>query len=155
MDRSEPIGNSLGVDDRRALHVKVRNSESESIPVYITSGATGKEFTNTFNTVNSVPSGSETLLVQYTVPLDKVFLINQAVGTGENIALFRLYIDNILVAISRTYFGGELNSAIKFVDGSDGGFKLLSGQLIKLTVEHNRPFVANFEGRLNGVLSDG
>lgn len=33
MDRSDPLGNSEGVDTRRALHTKIRNSNSEPIPI--------------------------------------------------------------------------------------------------------------------------
>jgi hypothetical protein len=40
MDRSKPIGNSEGTDDRGRLHVKVANQQTEPIPVYQTGSAT-------------------------------------------------------------------------------------------------------------------
>lgn len=33
MDRSEPIGNSEGLDSRRALHTKIKNTATE--PIYV------------------------------------------------------------------------------------------------------------------------
>jgi hypothetical protein len=44
MDRSKPIGNSEGTDDRGRLHVKVNNKDAEPVPVAIISEGPGSLF---------------------------------------------------------------------------------------------------------------
>ena len=39
MDRSEPVGNSIDIFSRRALHVKIGNTASEPIPITTVPGA--------------------------------------------------------------------------------------------------------------------
>jgi len=66
MDRSDPLGNSQDVFDRRALHTKVGNKPSEPIPTYLTSPA------NTFfvQTEETTDPGNDKLILSGTLAND-------------------------------------------------------------------------------------
>jgi len=56
MDRSQPLGNSVGDDARRRLHVKVANGSAEAIPVKITGSSDGNtiHLNGTVNTTTAL-----------------------------------------------------------------------------------------------------
>jgi len=61
MDRDEPLGNSLDVFLRRALHVKVGNTSTEAIPVYSSELGTPKYF----DIQNTTSPGIEKIIFSY------------------------------------------------------------------------------------------
>lgn len=148
MDRSTPIGNSPATDQRGRLHTKVSNSASEAIPVYITSAVSGS-VVNIFNQTTGVISGSETVIVSYTVPILKALSLNLCQFSGNNIALFNIYQDTTLIATYRTMFGTSLTGELNF-----SGLTFAAGTMIIIKVLQNRPSSGDFEGRIIGVLND-
>lgn len=149
MDRSIPLGNSVDVFTRRALHTKIGNSSSEPIPVYLSTPAASSSPTNTFDSVTNVASGSETTIVTYTVLAGTQIALDQVQFSGGNIALYSVYVDADKIATFRTYFGGELSGALTF-----SGLVVDPGSVLTLKVIHDRPYPADFEGRILGVVSN-
>jgi hypothetical protein len=147
MDRTTPLGNSNDVDNRRALHTKVKNSALEAIPVYITSGSSPTPI-NVFNSVASIPSGSETLLLTYTVAAAQELALSTISFSGENIALFNLYKNSVLISTYRTFFG-NLNGLMDMQ-----GLMFVATDIIELKVLQNRNSTANYEANLLGVLTN-
>ncbi len=154
MDRGYPLGNSEDIDGRRALHVKVKNKLSEAIPVFLTNPDLATEPINQFNDITNVASGSEAEIVSYTVPPATQFYLNFCQFSGENIAKYSVYIDSILIGTSRTYFGSSLSDHLDFQTDSGSAMIITSGKNISLTVIHNRPTTADFEGRIFGALQN-
>lgn len=62
MDRAEPLGNSLGNDARRALHVKVKNDPDEPIFVVITTAAANPFFATSEPDLLTTPGLPQTLI---------------------------------------------------------------------------------------------
>lgn len=65
MDRSKPIGNSEGSDDRGRLHVKVSNKDTEPIPVTISDSEPGEPFF--LDTYTPATPGTAQTLISHTV----------------------------------------------------------------------------------------
>lgn len=102
-----------------------------------------------FGQATSVPSGSETTVVTYTVPTGKTLYFISGSFSGQNLALFTLYINGAQEGIRRTYWG-NFNGTFDFTSGA--GIKVSAGNIIKITVIHNRPAAGDFDGTLYGVL---
>lgn len=155
MDRDFPLGNTIDVFGRRALHVKIGNKPDEPMPVYVVDAvATSNVVINQFNAISAVASGSETQIVSYTIPPAKKFIISLVQFSGENIAKFNFYVDGVLSATARTMFGSDLTGELRFDSPNGLGLELVAGQIISLKVLHPRPSVADFEGRILGALKD-
>ena len=151
MDRDSPIGNTEDVFLRRALHTKVGNKPSEAIPVYVTAGGSAFEFKNTYAEVNAVTSGSNTDIATYTVPVGKDFYLQSVAMSGTNIAQYTVTVDGNTVARLHTYFGGTLTTQLNFAHGADRGWKLTTGQVVKVRVIHLRPSLGDFNATIQGV----
>ena len=100
---------------------------------------------NEFNEINSVSSGVTTSILSYTALDDGK--LKQISVSGSNIAMYEILVDSNLVDKCYTYFGGSLNYIFDFKDGYD----ITSGQNILVRVTHNRPFVGDFNARLQYV----
>lgn len=149
MDRSEPLGNSLDIDARRSLHVKVKNKLTEAIPVTIQDAPTSSAiYLNEFNQINAVANSVETTIKTYTVPIGKVFNLTLVEVSGENIATYNIYINNILNAVRRTEFL-KLNEDFFFYSTS-----LAAGDILTVKVIHYRPIASQHETRIYGSLQN-
>lgn len=107
---------------------------------------------NVFSTISAVASGIETLIVTYTVPALSFFFLSLIEGSGENIAAYSVYKNGTKIAELRSYFGSSLNVVFPFDNGSKTGLFFIAGDVIELKVIHNRPMIADFEGRILGIL---
>lgn len=103
---------------------------------------------NAFNQVSAVPSGVLTQIVSYTVPALQQNVLERVSVSGENIALYTVLINGTPVDMQRTYFGGALNTQFDFTSSGNLGTVLSSGDVVSVTVLHNRPDAADFESRI-------
>jgi len=127
--------------------LKVNPDGSINVNITPSTGGTN-QVANKFNSINSVPNGVLTTLITYTVPLNKTSLLQRSQVSGENIAKYTLTINGAKAAVARTYFGGALNWDFDFTTGQDNGLVLNPGDVVMIQVIHNRPQVADFEGRI-------
>lgn len=151
------LGNSDGtlignVED--ALKTNLRDSSGNEVgtgsnPLIVNStGSVGRTSVNQFNESLAVASGASTTLVQYTVPTSSSFMLERISVSGENIALFTITVNSVTVDTQRTYFGGALNCEFNFISSGNQGYPLNIGDIVLVTVLHNRPDPGNFEGRI-------
>jgi len=103
---------------------------------------------NIFGTAAAVVSGATTTIVQYTVPLNKIAILERSVASGENIGAFTILINNVVQSIQRTYYAGGFNVTFEFITGQDNGLVLQPGDIVKVTILHNRPYTGNFDARI-------
>jgi len=104
-----------------------------------------------YNEVNSVPSGADTLVATYTVPLNKTFHLRHCMVSGTNIGVFTLKAADNSIAKKRTYFT-KFNEDFFFESDVSEGIKLTAGQTVKVYVRHSRPVVGDFNASIYGRL---
>lgn len=115
----------------------------------VSTPSAGNDVINKYSEANAVASGATTTVVTYTVPLSKTSAVLQRISvSGENIAKWTIFINSVQIDTRRTFFGSSLSEYFEFTTGGSDGVVLLPGDLIEVMVLHNRPFVADFEGRI-------
>lgn len=117
-------------------------------------GPTGTdgEFT-LFSDVSSVPASTITDVLTYTVAPDQQLSLARIEMSGDNIAVYEYYVNNVIAGRLRTYYGGPLNATFEFEDYPTKGLKpLVAGDVLKVRVTHQRPYVGAFEARIQGIL---
>src|ERR1035437_1596419 len=120
-----------------------------SINVNIVSTPTaGNDVVNRYSEANAGASGIITTVVQYTLPLSKTngVLIRISVS-GENIAKWTVFLNAVQLDTRRTFYG-NLNEYFEFATGGVDGVVLSPGDSVIVKVIHNKPYVADFEGRI-------
>jgi hypothetical protein len=103
---------------------------------------------NEYNEVVGVVAGVETVIVSIVLPANSNYQLQRAQFSGEQIAHYRLYVNNVCVGSCRTHHGSGLSNVIEFVGASDEGLQVDAGDTIELRVLHGRPGTGNFEGRI-------
>jgi hypothetical protein len=119
-----------------------------SIGVNILESDSNKRALNIYGEVTNVVAGVETTICTFTAGPGKKYRLQRAQFTGENIALYNVYINNVAIATSRTHHGSGLSDSIEFIGGSVEGIEVLTDDVVELRTTHIRPSTANFEGRL-------
>jgi hypothetical protein len=110
-----------------------------SINVNIVSTPSSNELEkNLFNLVPVIPSGIETSIISYTVPLLKTAKIQRVGFSGQSIGTFNLYKNDVLFDQKHTWFSGPLHGEFTFVGASEEGQTFNAGDKIELKVIHNR-----------------
>lgn len=146
------IGNVLD-----ALKVIWQDSSGNEVgtvtnPVYITPVAgAAQPSTSKYNEALSVPAGVTTLLLTYTVPAGKTSILERISVTGENIAYYKVLKNAVVIDSKHTNFGTNLNEEFNYSATADLGIKLVAGDILTVTVLHNRPYLANFAARLQVI----
>jgi hypothetical protein len=108
----------------------------------------GNTVINQYSEANSVGSGITTLVLQYTVPLVDTNAVLQRISVaGENIAKWTVFWNATQIDTRRTFYG-NLNEYFEFTTGGSDGFVLQPGDTIKVYVLHMKPYVADFEARI-------
>lgn len=121
-----------------------------SINVVIPPGAGGIPV-NEFSQISSVIANTLTTILTYTVPpLFSGTLFRIELG-GNNIATYEIYINALIEARVRTWFSTSLTQVCEFSSGASG-FKLDAGDIVEVKVIHDRPFLGDFEARLQAQL---
>lgn len=109
----------------------------------------GNTVVNQYNEANSVPSGATAVLVQYTLSMSKTSGVLQRISvSGENIAKFTVFFNSIQIDTRRTFYGSSLSEYFEFTTGGSDGVVLVPGDTIVVKVVHDRPYVGDFEGRI-------
>lgn len=136
--KGSPSGDLLNVNADGSINVNI-----------VETPVTGQIVKNIYNEANSVASGSTTTIVQYTVPLGITISILYRISvSGENIAKYTVFYNGTLIDTRRTYYGSSLSEYFEFTTGTANGFSLNPGDTITVKVLHNRPYVGDFEGRI-------
>jgi hypothetical protein len=135
-----------------SLTPPTQNAVRDLIEDYIIPLISGEDPTsivmNVFNEVSAVASGSETLVVSYTVPVGKQVILYFAEGTGNNIAKYQLYRDSDLERVNYSWWANGLNFHMSFSVGNNQGPVFDAGEQIRLTVLHDRPSSGVFSASL-------
>lgn len=121
-----------------------------SINVVIPPGAGGIPV-NEFAEVASVLANVLTDILTYTVPAPYGGSLFRIEVGGNNVATYEVHINATVEARKRTWFSGPLTDVIEFSSGASG-FQLFTGDIIKVKVIHDRPYVGDFEARLQAQL---
>lgn len=128
-------GNTLEVNTDGSINVNIVDSIPTSTP--------GLDLR--YNEISSVPSGVETNLITLTAS-SIGFRVEKIIVSGENIALFKVYVNSAPIAVKRTFFG-DLNQEFNF-ENFNNGLRLNVGDTMLVTVLHTRPSLANFEATI-------
>lgn len=137
--------------DTSNLSPRVNQDGSLNVNISATSVEDSDIARNFFGSVTGVPSNIETQIVQYTVPPGKRAVIVRAEYSGEQIGLYKVYIDNIQQAARRTHHGIGLTGQFEFTDAISSGMIAPAGATVKITVIHNRPGLGQFDARIQVV----
>jgi len=120
----------------------------DSIGRIIHSDSAGGVTTNTFGTT-SVASGATTIIVTYTVPVNKIFTLCGIIVGGNEQAVFDLNIDGSpLVRIRNS---GSDRTKTQPICAEE---ELAAGVVISINATNNGKFTRDFEGTIFGKLSD-
>jgi hypothetical protein len=132
--------------------VIVENGISEPIPVTIISEAISNGIIlSIFGAIVALGSGSETLIISYTVPAAKTAKLLRTEFSGTNISTYNLYLNTVLISTIRTHHGSGLSDDMLFSGGTADGLPLIAGDLLELKTIHARPTSADFDGRIQVV----
>lgn len=143
IDRSSPVGNSAGNDDRGRMHVKIANKETEPLPITFVDGKTGLNF---YYSAALVPYDVETVVATKTVSETGFKLHSIQVGV-DNRSIFFVYLNNVLIASTRVYF---LQFSAQF------DFALIPleiGDEIKITVTNKTDSACDAEARISAFYN--
>lgn len=147
-----PIGNILD-----ALKVTWQNSAGNEVgtvtdPIYVTPVAgTAQPSSSYYGEALSVATGVVTTVLTYIVPVGKTSILERISVTGENIAYYKILKNAVVIDSKHTNFGTNLNEEFNYTSTADIGIKLVPGDIITVTVLHNRPSLANFAARLQAT----
>lgn len=135
--------NELLPNDDGSLNVKAEIVDSVSA---------NKETVNEFGQVLLLASGANDIIATYNVPLTKVFYLQAVAFGGENIATYEVLVDGVVIDRKRTWYNGNLSDQFDFESYGSQGLKLNAGQVVELQVFNFQPDVADFEGKILGIL---
>lgn len=130
---------------------KVNQDGSFNVNISATSVEDTDIARNFFGSITGVPANVETQIVQYTVPAGKRAVIIRAEYSGEQIGLYKVYVDNIQQAARRTHHGIGLTGQFEFTDSISSGLVIPAGATVKVTVVHSRPGLGQFDSRIQVV----
>lgn len=119
-----------------------------SLNVNVISTSPTGSVVSTYNSVSSVPSSTLTTVVSYTIGIGMIGFLERIECSGTNIADYQVFINSVLQARKRTYFGGELSIDFDFSSPNAKGILVGPGVTIELKVEHSRPMTGDFDGRI-------
>jgi hypothetical protein len=138
-------GNTLKVNADGSINVDVNGQ---------TGGGSSQDIIIEYGEVTSVSSGVTTNVINYTVPIGGIYTLQRVLFSGENTGKYQLIINSSVVATSRTYFGGSLDGIINLSGATNEGYIVNGGDVIQLTVLHNRPYTADFECTLELIQGE-
>lgn len=159
MDRSEPVGNSIDIFSRRALHVKIGNTAAEPVyitatdPIPITTVPGAYNQVSMYAEVLAVPSSMLTTIQTYIVPMGQTFYFERCNVSGENIARYTLKVGATTIDSAYTWFAEGLSYTFNFASQMTTGYPITGGSTFSISVLHLRPMVGDFNARIQGVLS--
>lgn len=115
-------------------------------------GESGVPF-HLFDSATSVPTYTPTFVLSYTVPEGKTLHLKHVAGSGNLYSKWTLWVGEGVVAVRRASDGGGLNVEFDFSDSNNvGGLAVAAGEIVRLQVVHNRPWMGDFEADFSGRL---
>lgn len=106
---------------------------------------------NTFGSITSLASGTETTIASFTVPVGKTFLLQHCEASGTNIATYSVFVGGTREARLRTFWGDSFNVSFDFDDENGRGLSVAASTIIEIKVIHSRSFTGDFDARILGV----
>ena len=88
-----------------------------------------------YQETTGVINGVTTSILNHTFSATKASKIYSISASGENVSLYELFIDSVLIEKKRTYFGGDLNTEFNF----NFGFSVGLSSVVELKAHHLRP----------------
>jgi len=119
----------------------VVNSDG-SLDVNIVQSVSLPGLTVSHNEITSIASGVETTIITVTASVSPI-RVQKVEVSGENVALFRVKVGGVTISDKRSWWGC-FNQTFDYED-FENGLLLNIGQVLTVTVLHNRPTLANFE----------
>jgi hypothetical protein len=148
---------AVRLTNNRAFHVNLRDSSgneinnSNPLSVTLSPGSSGLPISN-YSEVTSVASGVLTTILTYTVPAAVSLYLNRIEIAGTNISQYSIQFNAVTNAKKYTGYT-SLNDVFDYtMGGSEDGFQLSTGTVVTVKTIHNRPFVGDFNARLQGFL---
>ena len=130
--------------DKRALDVAVKNIiPIATVPVPI-SGSSLTEY----GEVNAIAANVETDVAVYIVPPGKKLLLEAVEVDGGNLATYKIYLAGSIIFKKSTYWT-QFDASIPCYNR-----EVLTGVVVKVTAEHDRPDTADFNATIIGSLID-
>ncbi len=108
----------------------------------------GQAVKNTYNEVLSVAASATVTIVTYTVPTLTESILQRVHFSGTNIGRYDLLINNVIQDTAHTMFGGDLTNEFNWTTGNNSGFILNAGDVVKIQVNNPRPYVGDYEARI-------
>ena len=127
------------------LKVCAINTPETPVPVEIVNVG---DVLNVYDTVTAVPSSTETTIVDYTIPVSKVFRLLFIEASGCNVSHYKAYLDVSEIASQRSYWS-DFNVKMPFYD-----LELSAGDIVSMKVTHTRTSTGDYEARIIGILRD-
>lgn len=124
--------NELVVNPDGTINVNVVNSTPPTTPSLVV----------LHNEITGIASGAETTIISLVAPLTG-YRIEKVEVTGDNTAIFRVKVNGTTIANRRSWWC-DFNQEFDFEDFLNG-LLLTSGQILTVTVVHNRPHIGAFE----------
>ena len=102
-----------------------------------------------YSEITAIASAVETTILTYSVAVAQAYLLFSEVS-GTNIADYKIKLNGTTINRKYTYFGAPLSAYFDFKSGvsSFPGLSLVSGDVITVTVIHNRPSLGNFNANV-------
>src|ERR1700722_3826868 len=130
-----------------ALDVNLVNNTPLTFSVF----PQGAIFKSIFNDAGTIASGATVQIGSYTVPNSHTALLQQINAGGDNIAVYYVYLNGILIDQQRTYFGGNTYALFTYNTGVNPGYNLNSNDQITIFVYNFRPTPADFNSRIQVI----
>lgn len=116
--------------------------------------ALDEETVSVYDEIAALPSGAESAIVTYTVPVDKIAFLYWIEASGENIARFKVAVNGDVIATRRTHHGSGLTTEFNFSTPNKRTYVLQPGDILTVKALHNRPQSGDFEARVEMLLKD-
>jgi len=141
-------GDNIAIANANGNTLKVESNGSINVNI-IEAALSVEEITNTYAETTSVASGVETTLETFTASSSSIrYSIQRVEFSGEQIALYKVYINSDPIASKRTHHGSGLSGEFEFFGGSQEGLFINTSDVVSIKVLHNRPGTGDFEARI-------
>lgn len=126
--------------------LKVNNDGSTNVNIKNATDEPGLDIQH--NEISSVGSGTETPIITITVSPSGL-RVQKVIFSGDNIALYRIKVDGVILATYRTWWM-NFNGSVGF-EGFANGLVLTHNQVLTVTVIHDRIDLGAFEATVMSV----
>lgn len=142
------VAGDVSIIDKNTLVPLIVNPDGSINVVSDPTPSTIGSVKNTYNEILAVVSGSQEIIVSYTVPANVESVLQKVAFSGENIARYDVFINGLAQDTARTMFGSDLTGKFDFTTGDTSGLLLVTGDTVQVEVIHSRPYTADFEARI-------